>query len=195
MNETAAMAETPECGYLSGAEIGAALEALSEADKLKLSAIDDVMRGGTGFGKNDLIQEAACRALDGRRRCPRDVAFMAFLIETMRSVASHEREKRSRMVYLAEVGETVERGGAHPAAAAQGPEADLIEKQTADIIQAIHAALGDDPEAQLVLMGWAEELRGGALRDATGLDQGQIDYAKRRIRTKVKKMYLEGAIT
>ena len=35
---------TPERDYLSGADVGAAIEALSPGDKLKLAAIDDRMR-------------------------------------------------------------------------------------------------------------------------------------------------------
>ncbi len=59
-------------------------------------------------------------------------------------------------------------------------------------MQAIHDNFEDDPEAQLVLMGWAEGLRGAPLREATGLDQARLDYAAKRIRTRMRKLYPQG---
>jgi hypothetical protein len=82
----------------------------------------------------------------------------------MRSIAGHEREKHGRTVYLADLGETVDASGVDPAAPARSPEDDLVEKQEAAAVQAIYAAFSDDPEAQLVLIGWTENLRGAALR-------------------------------
>lgn len=189
------MADTPERYYLSGVEIGAAFAALSPSDKLKLGVIDDMMRGGTGLGKGDLVQEAILRALDGSRNCPRDVSLMAFLVKSMQSIAGHERTKQRRLVSLTDVAETIDASVVDPAAAARSPEDDLVEKQSAAAVQAIYAAFSDDPEAQLVLMGWTEELRGAALREATGLDQGQLDYAIRRIRARMRKLYPEGVLT
>jgi DNA-directed RNA polymerase specialized sigma24 family protein len=194
MDQAGVMADTPERDYLSGIEIGAAFEALSPSDKLKLGAIDDMMRGGTGLGKGDLVQEAILRALDGSRNCPRDVSLMAFLVTSMQSIAGHERTKQRRLVSL-NMAETIDASVVDPAAAARSPEDDLVQKQSADAVQAIYAAFSDDPEAQLVLMGWTEELRGAALREATGLDQGQLDYAIRRIRTRMRKLYNEGMLT
>lgn len=193
MDQALVTADTPGRDDLSGAEIRAALEALSPGERLKLGAIADFLRGGTGLEKGDLVQEAACRALDGRRKCPRDVPFVAVLAGIMRSVASHERAKRRGTVSLTNTGETVD--GIDPGAIVQSPEDDLSEKQRASIIQAIYTTLGDDPEAQLVWMGWTEDLRGAALREATGLSQDQLDYAIRRIRTKARKLYPEGALT
>jgi hypothetical protein len=56
-------------------------------------------------------------------------------------------------------------------------------------VQAIHAVFADDPEAQLVLLGWQDDLKGAELREATDLDQGKLDYAIRRIRMRMAKAY------
>jgi hypothetical protein len=187
-----APAKAGEC--LGAAEIGAAFDGLSAEDRLKLDAIETVFRGGTGFGPNELIYEAVCRTLTGKRHCPRAVPFMAFMVETMRSIAHHERAKRRREVPLTLA---PRQGGAAegpPDCASEQltPEELLMEQESADAVQTIHEMFADDAEAQLVLMGWAEGHRGKALREATGLDQAALDYAAKRIRSRMRKQYPNG---
>jgi DNA-directed RNA polymerase specialized sigma24 family protein len=182
-----------EGDFLGAEDLTAAFEALSPDDKLKLAAIETIKRGGTRFGRGELVHEAVCRALTGDRNCPRDVPFMAFLVETMRSISHHDREQRRRTKSL--VGEASTDGDAVSPAISPSPEDDLMEKQSAAAVQAMHQIFDDDPDAQIVLLGMQDELRGAALRDATGLEQGQVDYAIRRIRKKMRKIYPEGRPT
>lgn len=183
----------PEGDFLSAEDLIAAFDALSPDDKLKLAAIEAIKTGGTRFGRGELVHEAVCRALTGDRNCPRDVPFMAFLVETMRSISHHDREHRRREKSLVGNGST-DVNAVSPATS-PSPEDYLMEQQDAAAVQAIHRVFDDDPEAQLILMGWQDELRGAALRDATGLDQGQLDYASKRIRKKMKKTYPNGCLT
>ena len=79
-----------------------------------------------------------------------------------------------------------------PPAVGPSPEDQVMQKQDAAAVQTIHGRFDDDEEAQLVLLGWQDDLGGAALRDATGLGQGQLDYAIRRIRTRMRKAYPRG---
>jgi DNA-directed RNA polymerase specialized sigma24 family protein len=197
MGKTSVMCGAREDASLSAAEIAAALDALSPDDKLKLGAIEAIRRGGTALGAGELLHETVCRALMGERNCPRDVPFMAFLVETMRSIAHHERERRRRSACLTAVppsGEPVDGSQADRPATDPSPEDILAEKEDSAIVQAIQGHFEDDPEAQLVLMGWADGERGAALREATGLDQGALDYAAKRIRTRMRALYPQGWI-
>jgi DNA-directed RNA polymerase specialized sigma24 family protein len=182
--------QPPEGDFLGVDEIIVAIEALSADDKLKLAAIEAIRRRGTGFAPGELLQEAVCRALMRERNCPRGVAFIAFLAMTMRSIASHDRKQRGRLESLGAA-----EGDVDPPATAPSPEDDLMQKQDAAAVQAIHGSFNDDPEAQLVLLGWQDCLRGAELREATSLDQGQIDYAIRRIRIRMRKAYPQGWMT
>jgi DNA-directed RNA polymerase specialized sigma24 family protein len=194
MDKTSVMRDAPAGDYLSAAEVGAAFDALSPDDKLKLGAIETIRRSGTGFGIGELLHEVVCRALTGDRNCPRDVPFMAFLVETMRSIASHARKKQRRSAPLSAVphASSAEDGQGDPPATGPSPEEALIEQQDAAAVQAIHGRFEDDPEAQLVLMGWGDGLRGRALREATGLDQSALDYTAKRIRSRMRALYPEG---
>jgi DNA-directed RNA polymerase specialized sigma24 family protein len=198
MGKTSVIWDAPEGDCLSAAEISAAFDGLVPDDKMKLSAIEAIKRRGTGLGAGELVHEAVCRALMGSRNCPRCIPFMAFLVETMRSIAYHERKKYRRSAPLTAVPHSdgaAEGSQADPPATGPGPEDLLIEKQDAATVQTIHDHFEDDPEAQLVLMGWADELRGRTLREATGLDQAALDYAAKRIRTRMRKLYPQGWMT
>ena len=198
MGKTGLKQDAPEGDHLDAAEIGAAFDGLSPDDKLKLSAIEAIKRRGTGLGAGELLHEAVCRALTGSRKCPRHIPFMAFLVETMRSIAYHARKKTRRSAPLTAVpnsGRAGEASQGDPPATGPSAEDILIEKESAAAVQAIHDNFEDDPEAQLVLMGWAEELRGAPLREATGLDQAGLDYAAKRIRTRMRKLYPQGWMT
>jgi hypothetical protein len=182
-------AQKREC--LRADEIGPAFDGLSRDDKLKLYAVEAILRRGTGFGKGDLVREAICRALEGDRNCPRDVPFMAFLVMTMKSMASHARGKHRRTVSQADPPER-SHSDVRDLPTAPSPEDAMI---AASVLREIHAHFENDDEATLVLMGWAEGLRGKALREAIGLDQAGLDYAIKRIRVGARKLYPEGSTT
>src|SRR5262245_61387599 len=176
---------SPRGKFLSTDEFIGTLEALSPHDKLKLDAIEGIRRRGTGFGERELLHEAICRTLLGERNCPRDVPIIAFMVETMRSIAGHDRKRRLGSVGgHAEPGDEGKGPEREPATASPSPEDELLRKEETAAVQAIFGEFDDDSDAQLVLLGWQDELRGAALREATGLNQGQLDYAIRRIRTR-----------
>jgi hypothetical protein len=117
---------------------------------------------------------------------------MAFLVMTMKSIASHDRKQRWKTLQV------VPRHGEASVAPSDcptdqlTPEEHLIEQESVDTVKAIHSLFEDDAEAQLVIMGWAAGLRGRELRVETGLDQAGLDYAGKRIRARMKKRYPNG---
>ncbi|MDP3328959.1 sigma-70 family RNA polymerase sigma factor [Parvibaculum sp.] len=190
MAEVTAIRNAPARECLRADEIGPAFDGLSHDDKLKLYAIEAIRRRGTAFEKGELLREALCRALDGERKCPRDVLFMAFLAMTMKSIASHAREQTKRVVFVADPPEP----GSADATESTVPSPE-DEGVAASMLRDIRAYLENDEEAMLVLMGWDEGLRGQALREATGLDQVGLDYAAKRIRAVARKLYPDGWTT
>jgi DNA-directed RNA polymerase specialized sigma24 family protein len=180
--------------HLEHDEVLAALDTISPDDRLKLHAIEGVLLRGTRFAPRGLLQEAVCRAIMGDRHCPKRVPFMAFLVMSMKSIASHDREQRWKTLQL------VPRHGDASVAPSDcpadqlSPEEHMIEQQAADTVKQIHDLFPEDTEAQLVIMGWADGLRGRELREATGLDQAALDYAGKRIRAQMRKQYPNGWI-
>ena len=176
--------------FLTPDDVVAGVEALSDDDKLKLIKIEGAFLARSGRQKNELLHEALARTFLGKRNCPRDVPVIAFVIETMKSIAHHDYKARKRE----SVTDPVEMA-AEVASACPNPEELLLaaeSKPKASFYEAMQDLLKDDDEAQLVLIGWIDDLRGKELRDAVGVTQAQLDYAIKRIRRKAQNHFPKG---
>ncbi len=186
---TAAASETE---HLAPEEVLEKLDSMSADDKRRLRLIERRRRGGTDFQENELYSEAVCQAVVGERKCPKDESFVAFLAQSMRSIASHRREG-ARPDGVADGGR---RGwsAAERQVASDGldPEAVLIERQSEDAIKIIYDALEGDEEAQLAVIAISGPNKGKALRDEIGVDQAGYDYIMKRIRRILAKKLPNG---
>jgi DNA-directed RNA polymerase specialized sigma24 family protein len=194
MRQTGQIGSEPAAsgGFLDSEDISEAFDSLSPENRLKLYEIERIALRGTDLSPGDLLHEALCAAIMGDRKCPRDVPFMAFVVETMRSIASHHREKRRREP--ADGGAAQETQDAQPvfSPVTSDPEQMLIERESEDTVGAIHDCFEGDEQAQMVVLGWSEGYRGKELRDFVGVDQAALDYAIKRIRRSMTKRYPSG---
>jgi DNA-directed RNA polymerase specialized sigma24 family protein len=171
---------------LSVDEIRTAIDHLTADDMLKLHLIERRLLGGTGMSKGDLVHEAICKALLGDRQWPRAEPVMACIVMTMKSLASHARDaERSAQDAETEVALTT-------SPAVSTPDVSVVQSDRKAAIEAISASLAGDEEAQLVLLGWSDSLRGKPLRDLVGCDQAGLDYAIKRVRQKAMILYPDG---
>lgn len=181
-------------------EVRAALQALTSAEHKKLDIIARTFSGGTGLDSGEIVTDAIEAALT-TRSCPRHITVMAFLVQTMRSRISNHRKKCRRSIVKtpASSGDFVE--ARSPASLELFPSAETIlverdesEKKMPDsvIIKQIYDALGEDYEAQLLLEGWAEGMKGEALRDLIGVDQRKLDYLAKKIRRLATRLFPRG---
>jgi hypothetical protein len=134
--------------HLAPEEVLEKLDSMSVDDKLRLRLIERRRLGGTDFQEGELYKEAVCQAVVGERLCPRDVIFIAFLAQSMRSIASHRRKARARLKSMTGVdkaGNTVEM---QVASEQLDPEAFLIEQESTDTVTAIYDCFEGDDEAQ-----------------------------------------------
>ncbi len=182
----------PDTKHLAPEEVLEKLDSMSADDKRKLRLIERRRRGGTNFQENELYSEAVTQAIVGERHCPRDESFIAFLAQSMRSIASHRRKALGRMDSLT-FSDHGSGGGEKQIASDQlDPEALLIEEQAEDVIKAIYEALEGDEEAQLAVIAISGQNRGKALRDEIGVDQAGYDYIMKRIRRTLAKKFPNG---
>jgi hypothetical protein len=186
---TAAVSETE---HLAPEEVLEKLDSISADDKRRLRLIERRRRGGTDFQENELYSEAVCQAVVGERNCPKDESFVAFLAQSMRSIASHRREVLARTDSLTSGGAGRGKAERQLESDQLDPEALLIEKEAEDIIKAIYEALEGDEEAQLAVIAISGPNRGKALRDEIGVDQAGYDYIMKRIRRALAKKFPNG---
>ena len=177
---------------LAPGEVLERLDSLSVAQLRKLRLIEQRRLAGTDFSPGLLYQEAVCQALVGERHCPREVSFVAFLAQSMRSIASHRRKALSRQVPTSKVDRSGNLVDVAIAADQLDPEAALIEREAADVVAEIYKLLEGDDEAQLTIMTIVDGKKGKELRDELGIEQTRFDYIMKRIRRVVAKKYPKG---
>ena len=147
---------------------------------------------GTDYTAGFLVQESICQALLGERHCPRDTAFVAFLAQSMRSVAYHRRKALLRQVPIMQVdgaGNVVE---LPLRSDGLDPEEALIEAEAEDFVDEMYKLLDGDDEAQLTILALGEGKKGKALRDELCVDQAGYDHIMKRIRRTAAKKYPKG---
>lgn len=182
----------PEKKHLAAEQVLESLDSLSADDKIRLRLIERRRLGGTDFQEGLLYHEAVCQALVGERLCPREVSFVAFLAQSMRSIASHRRKGLARQVPISKTdqgGNVVE---LQIASDQLDPETALIEQEDTDTVTKIYNCLEGDDEAQIVIMKIAEGKKGKELRDDLGIDQAAYDYIMKRIKRIMAKRYPKG---
>jgi hypothetical protein len=84
---------------LTTAEMHGRLAELSEPDQSRLEKISRRYADASTMSAHDILAEALVRALDGTRKCPRDVDVMVFLARAMREYRlgrSHKRQGAAR---------------------------------------------------------------------------------------------------
>lgn len=194
--DASAAASAGEDEHHDDAALRTAIASLTDADWLRLAKVDARYRGGTDFQEGDLVQEALCRAIDGKRKCPRGVSVVKFLADAIRSIAGH---RRSQM--LAEIsfeaspptatGEQTE--GLAPAdllfAPGEDPEALLLKAEGDGAIGDLIGLFPGDGEVELVVTALSLGLKGADLYEETGLAPNRIHYVIRKIRKESDKRF------
>jgi hypothetical protein len=176
--------------HLAPEEVLEKLDALSADEKLRLRLIERRRRDGTDFQENELYCEAVSQAIVGVRRCPQHTPFVAFLAQTMRSIASHKREALAKTESLT----AEEDDGSEQQLRSDelDPEAMLIKSESGDVVTAILECFEGDDQAQNAIIAISGPNTGKALRDEIGVDQAGYDYIMKRIRRTLAKKLPKG---
>jgi DNA-directed RNA polymerase specialized sigma24 family protein len=146
--------------------------------------------GLAGIEAEDLLTEICTQLLSGQRRFPRGKPPLIVIKTAMQSLASNSKKSawatRVDDRWLTEPGPTSDASDAceetRPLAAGAvngvTPEDEVLFKERLD---AILSSSDGDPDAALVLMAWAEGMRGSEAMAATGLDSKSYDAARNRV--------------
>lgn len=135
----------------------------------------------------ELLRETILRVLEGKRKLSRKVPIDVNVYGSMRSIVSswHKQRKRRPEMHLEDLissddedQDPLEVMLIPDDARAPGPEEELAYKQE---MEALLEIFNDRPDAQMVLMGRVDGLKGVALADAAGLNTGDLASALRLI--------------
>ena len=179
--------------HATTAEVAAALVALSGADLVRLKRIAQLRSTGLSpVNWEDLVNEAVARSLAGARAWPRSIPFIAFLAQTIRSIASEERRRLDHEQTCVEAdlrsGEDDDQPIAGLAVNHITPERELIARKT---LKDIENLFHDDQEAKSILHGFGQGATPEQIQASAALTPTQYASAQRRIRRRLAR-YLAG---
>ena len=150
------------------------LRQLSDDDLQKLGQVARIRAMGLHAvdWDGDLLHEAIGRMLDGRRKWPREVSLVTFLVQTMRSIASDHWRRLENPVVRSE-SEVVADEEADGGVAGNAPDEAMQPERramAAETLAAIEALFGEDVDALQVIAGHGqrEVAEGGSGRDRHG---------------------------
>ena len=182
-------ADAGESEILDTEAIRAAIEGFGDVDWLRLKRAGDYFAWRTGVQGCDLLQEVMARALEGRRKCPRNTQVITFLCNAIRSIAS-EDDSDVQQVPLEGKLEFDPDHGAKLCDPSQSPE--RAAQGRIDGKRLFTEVLGlfdDDETAKLMFEGMMEEMEGEELREFLGLTSTEFDSKRRLVRRRLNQHF------
>jgi hypothetical protein len=187
-SESAVRAEPAGDEVLSQAELSAAIEKFSEPDwfRIKKAALHFCDRVGGDW--EDLQNEALVRALDGQRKCPKEIRVVTFLRNVIRSIAS-ERDGLDGHTSLSDELEAQQQtaAGAVPLTEPADPMASTMDATS--MLEGAAAVFDGDETAQKLFEGILDGIEGEKLRALLGLSQKEFDSKRRFVRRRLNQHF------
>jgi RNA polymerase sigma-70 factor (ECF subfamily) len=160
-------------------DVEAAIRAFSIADWSRLHKVAKAFSFKTGWGFEDLLQEAIMRTLQGTRNCPSDVDVMKHLIDTMSSIADGEREKAHNQLPHVPTAQPGIEDAEDPASPEWSAEDNLAY---------------DDPVARELVEGILARFDTEQLKELTGLQGTAYNTKRTLVRRRLLKLSPKGSI-
>ena len=143
---------------------------------------------GTGMEFEDLLAEVFARVMAGSRKVPRDVPIVAYLIETIKSIAFTERKKmgNSNSDDITLISWEENQGELEKIANSASSPDQILEAADASrcyerIAEELREALADDPNALSVLQGRMEGLKPKEIKNRTNMLPHVFDAARKKV--------------
>ena len=157
--------------HLATDEITNVINTLRDGEKTAIAKIARLYARKTHYGHEDLLQEAYCRILDGRRGWLRGVPAVLFFRGVIRSIAWEWKMERTNE------------------ATDIGDEGALERGTLAKIdVMKILALFDDDPVARKIVLGMMDGSRGEELQESSGLNPTEYESKRKKIRRRIEKL-------
>lgn len=137
----------------------------------------------------DLVNEALCRSIEGRRNWPLSLPFSMHMVQTIRSIVSHEKKGRhgKQAALTVPIDEVSERriASAWPSAEEQALVFEQVELAR-KAAERVKEALAADPQALKVLEGMLAGLSPRETCEHYGMSAGDFDAARHRVMRRLR---------
>jgi len=174
---------------LSPAEVHIIIESLENSDWIRLvkisrfHALRKNYRFG-GYGPEELLNEAFLRALNGTRKCHRDLDFIQFMSGVMRSIVSSN--VKTQITQNTVVVDFQEKSIVPDSMQTQDEESKLVNRDYFEnLFNDLMRLFEGDEIAQIILEGDIEGLPKTELMELTQLDTKSFATKRKAIRRKI----------
>ena len=162
------------------------LNSLTDAQFIKLGKTADYLCRGLAIEGQGILNLAFCKALEGKRKCPRDLPATVFIRGVMESLISAYIKKRKRdplqlIVEIASEDDSLDIDDLQPTL--DTPEEILLAKQTLEEIDQV--LKGDEA---MVVMAQLDGYTPQQIQETVGLTPTQYASTLRAIRRKLDKL-------
>lgn len=180
---------------LSVSDFRERIDSLSEAEWIKLGKSADYLCWGLAIEGQDLLNIAFCKALEGKRKCPRDLPAIVFIYGVMQSLVFAYLKKRKRDPLAQSVEMVVEDDlleGLDLKPNIDTPEEILIANQT---LENINQVLSGNETIEMVFMAQLDGYSPQDIQNLVGLSAVQYASTLTAIRRKLNKLDKEESTT
>lgn len=200
--------DNPPADAATPDDVHQAIEALSKEDHYRLRKAALICLPGTEYQHPaELIHEAIVRTMSAAnggngRRWPKNVPFMAYIIQTIRGLADDSKESLPQKQTDHMEAMAIEGGTSEDALASSGhfnpdtpTQALVLEEVRGRQARAeadtalIDARFADDEEVMFIIMGHKDGMSASAIREVSGMNQTQYETARKRLRRGLEKLF------
>ncbi len=172
--------ETDE--FRSPPDINNAIKNLSKADTYRLHSIAKQYSFHCSMDVDEILNEAIFKALSEKRKCPVDISLIAFISQTMRSIAFNERRKNEKF-------ESID----NPTPSLQDKSSSPEEKvTTVQELNKILELFKNDDDITSYLIGIYEGLTPTEICELWEWDRTKYGSVQKRLRRSLNKHYPNG---
>lgn len=174
---------------LTPAEVNAELHHLcGNADYARAKSLARVMAVGiAAYTAEDLLHDTMVSLLSGERRWPRGVHTLVVLKTAMHSIASNARKNsnNTKIDRQADAEAVTDDHDDCPVSAGVTDVTPVDIANTKSELEMIQNLVSGDEEAELVVMAWADDLRGKDAAAELGFDMNTYEAARKRLLRKL----------
>jgi DNA-directed RNA polymerase specialized sigma24 family protein len=184
----------PAASHLTQTEIDEEISSISDAGWIRLRKVAVKYSYGR-INPDDLLQEAFLSALEGRRKCPKDIDIIKFLAEAMRSLSSSEIKSLKSKPALQIISTSEDNDNQSTDIPDLGPTSEQIVisgQESVEIKSTILSLFSDDEIAQVIVEGDMEGMASSEIQDISGLDKKAFASKRRLIRRRIDRAFPEG---
>lgn len=188
------LSKETEDEFFTISEIERLIKGLSNADILRLGGISKRYARNSILDADDILNESIVIIASGSRKFPRNIALLAFLAGTMRSIASNNRRKSNK--FISTINDQDNENYNDFILNIPDKNVNIESEESAcQELQYVYELFKDDEDVTCLLLGKCEGLKPDEVCSTWEWDRTKYDTVQKRLRRGLNQHFPNGRIT